>query len=98
MCSSDLTTRCRLLAVISDTGMGITDAKLEYVFEPFTQEDATSTRRFGGLGLGLAITRRLVLLMGGSLCLDSQAGEGTDAYLGLTLEQEAVRESEELDI
>ena len=92
------TTRCRLLAVISDTGMGITDAKLEYVFEPFTQEDATSTRRFGGLGLGLAITRRLVLLMGGSLCLDSQAGEGTDAYLGLTLEQEAVRESEAFDI
>ena len=77
---------CRLLAVVSDTGMGVTDAKLEYVFEPFTQEDATSTRRFGGLGLGLAITRRLVLLMGGSLCLDSRPGEGTDAYLGLCLE------------
>ncbi|MHC1790378.1 ATP-binding protein [Solidesulfovibrio sp.] len=76
----------QLLAIISDTGMGVTDAKLEYIFEPFTQEDASSTRRFGGLGLGLAITRRLVLLMGGSICLDSRPGQGTDVYVSLPLD------------
>ena len=80
-------TRWQLLAVVSDTGMGVTDAKLEYIFEPFTQEDASSTRRFGGLGLGLAIARRLVALMGGSLCMDSRPGQGTDVYVSLPLER-----------
>ncbi|EKO39890.1 MAG: PAS domain S-box [Solidesulfovibrio magneticus str. Maddingley MBC34] len=78
--------RWRLLAMISDTGMGVTDAKLEYIFEPFTQEDASASRRFGGLGLGLAITRRLVGLMGGGICMDSQPGQGTDVYLTVPLE------------
>lgn len=78
--------RWRLLAVISDTGMGVTDAKLEYIFEPFTQEDASASRRFGGLGLGLAITRRLVGLMGGAICMDSRPGQGTDVYLTVPLE------------
>ena len=77
----------RLLAVVSDTGMGVTDAKLEYIFEPFTQEDASSTRRFGGLGLGLAIARRLVGLMGGTICMDSRPGQGTDVYVSLTLDR-----------
>jgi len=76
----------RLVAIVSDTGMGVTDAKLEYIFEPFTQEDASSTRRFGGLGLGLAITRRLVTLMEGSICMDSRPGQGTDVYVSLSLE------------
>ncbi len=76
----------RLLAMISDTGMGVTDAKLEYIFEPFTQEDASASRRFGGLGLGLAITRRLVGLMGGTVCMDSRPGQGTDVYLTVPLE------------
>lgn len=88
------TRRRQLLAVVSDTGMGVTDTKLEYVFEPFTQEDATSTRRFGGLGLGLAITRRLVLLMGGTLCLDSLPGVGTDAYVSLPLEEATAKDRE----
>jgi PAS domain S-box-containing protein len=76
----------QLLAIVSDTGMGVTDAKLEYIFEPFTQEDASSSRRFGGLGLGLAITRRLVGLMDGSICMISRPGQGTDVYLTLPLE------------
>jgi PAS domain S-box-containing protein len=79
-------TRRRLLALVSDTGLGVSDARLHDVFEPFTQVDASPSRRFGGLGLGLAITRRLVTLMGGSLCLDSRLDEGTDAYLVVPVE------------
>ncbi|MYL81524.1 PAS domain S-box protein [Desulfovibrio aerotolerans] len=79
----------QLLAIISDTGIGVSDAKLEYIFEPFTQEDGSSSRRFGGLGLGLAIARRLVGLMGGSICLDSQLGQGTAVYVSLPLELDA---------
>lgn len=75
----------RLLVIVSDTGMGVTDAKLEYIFEPFTQEDASASRRFGGLGLGLAITRRLVGLMGGTVCMNSRPGQGTDVYLTVPL-------------
>lgn len=79
----------RLLAVVSDTGVGVMDAKLEYIFEPFTQEDGSLSRRFGGLGLGLAITRRLVGLMGGSICMDSRLGQGTAVYVSLPLDMDA---------
>ena len=79
----------RLLAIVSDTGIGVSDAKLEYIFEPFTQEDGSSSRRFGGLGLGLAISRRLIGLMGGSLCLDSLPDHGTTVYVSLPLEMDA---------
>lgn len=75
----------RLLAVVSDTGPGLPDARLEELFEPFTQADTSPSRRFGGLGLGLAITRRLVILLEGSLCLDSRPGRGTDAYLAVAV-------------
>ena len=79
--------RRRLLINVRDTGVGVADAKLEAIFEPFTQQDASSTRRFGGLGLGLAITRRLLTLMEGNLCLDSREGEGTDVWVSLPAEE-----------
>ncbi|KHK03790.1 ATP-binding protein [Desulfovibrio sp. TomC] len=85
-------TTWQFLAIIVDTGMGVTDAKLEYIFEPFTQEDGSSTRRFGGLGLGLAITRRLVALMGGTICMDSRPGQGTAVYVSLPLEMDVASE------
>ncbi|MEA4856238.1 ATP-binding protein [Solidesulfovibrio sp.] len=81
--------RRRLLAAVTDTGEGVADDKLESIFMPFTQQDATATRRFGGLGLGLAIATRLVTLMDGSLCLVSRQGEGTQAWVSLPLEEDA---------
>ena len=62
---------------VADTGLGIAEDKRALVFEPFTQADASTTRRFGGTGLGLAICRQFVALMGGELRLQSQLGVGS---------------------
>jgi PAS domain S-box-containing protein len=62
---------------ISDTGIGIAPDKMETIFEKFTQADASTTRQYGGSGLGLEISRSLVERMGGTLTATSTVGEGT---------------------
>jgi PAS domain S-box-containing protein len=62
--------------VIADTGIGVPREHQERIFEPFTQADASTTRRFGGTGLGLSVTRQLVELHGGTIRVDSEAGAG----------------------
>jgi two-component system CheB/CheR fusion protein len=84
--------RCRLLFLIFDTGIGITDELLATIFEPFTQAEGAFTRRFQGAGLGLAIVRRLVGLLDGGLCVDN-GGPGTQIGLSLPFLLPGAREA-----
>ena len=70
---------------VVDSGIGINEAQQKKIFEPFSQEDNSTTRQFGGTGLGLAITTQLVELMGGKLNLDSEKGQGSRFYFSLPL-------------
>ncbi len=70
---------------VSDTGIGIAPDKQERVFEQFAQAEGATARRFGGTGLGLTISRRLVTLMGGSISVSSVPGEGATFVVELSL-------------
>lgn len=67
----------KLQFVIADTGIGIPAALHQRIFKPFVQADNSNTRRFGGIGLGLAISQRIVHAMGGSIVVDSMPGRGS---------------------
>ena len=71
---------------VSDTGIGIDEAAIGRLFEPFAQADASISRRFGGTGLGLSITRHLVELLGGSVSLTSTRGRGTTVRFEIPFE------------
>ena len=62
---------------ITDTGIGIPAEKQKLIFEPFTQADTSTTRRYGGSGLGLSISARLIEMMRGRIWLESEVGKGT---------------------
>ncbi|MBS1158921.1 MAG: hypothetical protein H6R15_1340 [Proteobacteria bacterium] len=78
-----------LLFRISDSGMGMSAELMNRLFEPFEQADSSITRRFGGSGLGLVISRRLLALMGGELQIASQPGLGTRIEVRLALPEAA---------
>ena len=72
--------------IVEDTGVGIPEDKLEKIFDKFTQADGSITRRFGGTGLGLTITRRLVEMFGGRIWVESVEGKGSKFNIRIPLE------------
>src|SRR5713101_7762365 len=70
---------------VSDTGIGIPPEKQKVIFDPFTQADSSTTRKYGGSGLGLTISTRLVRMMGGEVWVESEAGGGTRFHFTVRL-------------
>ena len=74
---------------VRDTGLGITQEQLARMFQPFMQADSSTTRRFGGTGLGLVICRQLVERMGGRLWAESSPGQGSTFHFTIPVRVEA---------
>ena len=80
---------------VKDTGIGINKEYLPKIFEPFSQEDDTTTSKYGGSGLGLAITKNIVDMLNGSITVDSQKGVGTEFVVNLPLKDSARSDSDD---
>src|SRR5207249_3293394 len=77
---ADSNARARLHFSVRDTGIGIPVDKQENIFEAFAQADGSTTRKYGGTGLGLTITTRLAAMMGGQVWVESEPGKGSSFH------------------
>lgn len=72
---------------VKDTGIGIPPDKMERLFQPFSQVDASTTRKYGGTGLGLVICKRLCEMMGGTMWVETQLGQGSTFYFKIVAQE-----------
>ena len=79
--------RRMLRFTMKDTGVGMDEEFLPKLFEPFSQEDSTTTNRYGGSGLGMAITKNMIDLMGGKIAVESEKGRGTTFTVEIPLKR-----------
>jgi signal transduction histidine kinase/CheY-like chemotaxis protein len=84
--SVDIDNKPHLAFAISDSGIGLSESEKEEILSPFTQADSSFTRKYGGTGLGLTITNRLIRLMGGELTITSEQNVGSTFSFALPLE------------
>jgi len=82
---NDVGDKVWLHIAVSDTGIGIPSAAIARVFEPFRQADGSTTRRYGGTGLGLTITSRLISMMDGRIWVDSRVGHGSTFHVNIAV-------------
>ena len=87
----------RMLFRISDTGIGMTDEQIARLFQPFTQADLSTTRQYGGTGLGLTITKKFCEMMGGEIRVESQPGHGSTFTIELPAQVGEASPAGELD-
>ena len=86
-----------VVIAVADSGIGIPPDKIDVIFEPFTQADASTTRRVGGTGLGLSISRRLTEIHGGRIWVESTLDEGSTFYVAFPLEVPAEQVMSEVE-
>ncbi|MDR9425933.1 MAG: MHYT domain-containing protein [Marinobacter sp.] len=88
----------KIIILVKDTGIGIPPDRIDKIFEPFTQADSSTTRRFGGTGLGTTIARQLTELMGGQITASSSPGQGSTFRVSLPLQPgEAVDDNQQAE-
>jgi PAS domain S-box-containing protein len=76
----------KLIFAVKDTGIGIPKEKMDRLFKPFSQVDSSTSRNYGGTGLGLVISKKLVEVMGGTMSVESDINEGTTFYFDLAVD------------
>ncbi len=95
-CTAQFDGQSNFRFTIRDTGIGMNKDFLPRIFEPFSQEDDTTTSRYGGSGLGLAITKNIVQMMNGSITVESTRGVGSEFVINLPLKDSARGEGDDL--
>jgi len=84
---------CYIQFSVTDTGVGIPKQKQQLIFDSFSQADASNTREYNGVGLGVTISKRLIEMMGGEVWIESEEGKGTKFYFNVRLWRQAKKES-----